>query len=270
MRPFARSLPRLACSLLVGLALLLPEIGLADSIVRLRLNGELGGIQAGTYDELGNRVGKAELSMTKLENGRVRIRSYSGLQENGASQEAIAELLPVGHEGEYKLAFQTSEARDAQGRSLGLMRIDHRRRTAECGVAEYLDDEPVEVRLPLRDKVVNVPLNLLFQPLVVGEKEEIDFQFLLCRGGARIVDATARIADDGVAAKPAVEVRYRLDFGPILSRLAAPFMPRLSFWFDMSQDGRWLGHRLPLYSKGPTVMVVRDGFDGLVFGGVGN
>ena len=34
-----------------------------------------------------------------------------------------------------------------------------------------------------------------------------------------------------------MEIRYSLDFGPILSRLAAPFMPQLSFWFDESSPG---------------------------------
>jgi hypothetical protein len=57
-----------------------------------------------------------------------------------------------------------------------------------------------------------------------------------------------------------VEIRYTLDFGPILSRLAAPLMPELSFWFDKNSPGTWVGHRMPLFSRGPTVLVVRSGF----------
>ncbi len=35
-------------------------------------------------------------------------------------------------------------------------------------------------------------------------------------------------------------------------------MTRLAFWFDDHDDGN-LVHRLPLYTRGPNVMVVRDG-----------
>jgi hypothetical protein len=36
-------------------------------------------------------------------------------------------------------------------------------------------------------------------------------------------------------------------------------IPRLSFWFDPTTPTPWLAYRLPLYSKGPEVLVVRDG-----------
>jgi hypothetical protein len=75
------------------------------------------------------------------------------------------------------------------------------------------------------------------------------------------VAAQAKVAAaNGEHGDRVVEIRYSLDFGPILSRLAAPFMPQLSFWFDENSPGEWVGHRLPLFSKGPTVLVVRSGF----------
>ena len=36
-------------------------------------------------------------------------------------------------------------------------------------------------------------------------------------------------------------------------------MPKLSFWFDPRSASPWLAHRIPLYSKGPEVFVIRDG-----------
>ncbi len=236
-----------------------------ESVVRLRPPSLLGALDADTYDLEGRRLGDAELSVLRNENGVVEMRSLSMIGEGGASQEVRAKLQPVGDDGELRLLYQQSESHDEQGRSLGLMKIDHRRRVAECGVPEWLDDDPAEVKLPTRDRVVNVPLNLLFEPLVDGEAEEVDFQILLCRAGARLVDATAKVEHElDEAGRRLVEVRYELDFG-LLSPLAAPFMPRLSFWFDDKAAGSWVGHRIPLFSKGPTVMVVRQGFDGSVF-----
>ena len=56
-----------------------------------------------------------------------------------------------------------------------------------------------------------------------------------------------------------LEVEYNVDFG-MLNSLAAPFLPKLSFWFDPDSPGSWIAHRMPLFSKGPTVLVVRSGF----------
>ena len=37
------------------------------------------------------------------------------------------------------------------------------------------------------------------------------------------------------------------------------FAPRLVFWFDPARSNPWIAHRLPLYSSGPDVVVVREG-----------
>ena len=95
--------------------------------------------------------------------------------------------------------------------------------------------------------------------VVRGETEEVAFQFLLCRFGARLVDARAELASAGAAKEGLVEVRTQLDLGPLLSSVAAPFLPTLSFWFDRAHPGSWVAHRMPLFSKGPTVLVVRSG-----------
>ena len=94
-----------------------------------------------------------------------------------------------------------------------------------------------------------------------GTAQALEFQVLLCRFGARIIDARAAVArsadHDG---SQVIEVEYNVDFGPFLSKVASPFLPKLSFWFDPKSPGTWVGHRIPLYSKGPTVVVMRTGF----------
>ena len=40
--------------------------------------------------------------------------------------------------------------------------------------------------------------------------------------------------------------------------LARQIAPKLSFWFDPRSPHEWVAHRLPLYSGGPEVTVVRD------------
>ena len=63
-----------------------------------------------------------------------------------------------------------------------------------------------------------------------------------------------------------VEIRYQIDFGPMLSSLVAPFLPTLSVWLDAARPDPWLAHRVPLFSKGPTVVVTRTGFDPTLLG----
>jgi len=124
--------------------------------------------------------------------------------------------------------------------------------------------------VPEWDRVANVPLDLLFLPLARGEAERVSFQFVLCRGGPRVYDAVAevvKVTDAGPAGREhVVEVRYQIDFGPMLTKLVAPFLPTLSVWLDAARPIPWLGHRVPLFSKGPTVVVTRTGFDPTLLG----
>ena len=60
-----------------------------------------------------------------------------------------------------------------------------------CGAPPGSEAPETSVELPVSDRVVNVPLNLLFQRLVTGETEEISFQVLLCRFGARLFAMTS-------------------------------------------------------------------------------
>ena len=47
--------------------------------------------------------------------------------------------------------------------------------------------------------------------------------------------------------------------------LAKAIVPRLSFWFDPASPIPWLAHRMPLYTNGPEVLVVRQGIPTTIF-----
>jgi len=97
-------------------------------------------------------------------------------------------------------------------------------------------------------------------PLVSGAKEEVNFQFLVCKIH-RVVSAKARVARHlaSSSAGDLIEVRSEIDLGPILTPLASAFLPRFSFWFDTGEPERWVGHRMPLGTGGPQVLIVRAG-----------
>lgn len=240
-----------------------------ESTLSLSPPESFGEIAADTYDEEGHRVGDANLRVQRLPGGNVLMEILSGI-DGSAQFAASAELAPNGPNGTMRLVRERTQAVDESEKPMGVTTIDHVAGVAQCGKPEGSDDEPARIELPTDDRVVNVPLNLLFQPLVRGEAESIDFQVLLCRArGARLVSARARVADaSGEQGGRLLEIRYSLDFGPILSRLAAPFMPQLSFWFDENSHGEWVGHRMPLFTQGPTVFVVRTGFSPRLLGAI--
>jgi hypothetical protein len=104
-------------------------------------------------------------------------------------------------------------------------------------------------------------MNLLFLPLVHGKVDKVEFQFFLCRGGPKLMDFVATVSERSSNSGPydIVEVRFGPDLGATVSWLASPLIPKLSFWFDASTDGSYLAHRIPLYSQGPDVTIVRKG-----------
>lgn len=228
----------------------------AESALRLPLPDRFGEIDAGTFDAAGQRVGEAQIRLARLGDAQVELAARSGI-EGSARSEVSARMQLVDGGRALRLLSQRSESFDTSGASLGVLSIDHERREARCGAPPGSGDEDAVVKLAERDRVVNVPLNLLFQRLVTGEVPELDFEVLLCRFGARVIEAHARIATPATAQGGLVEVRYELDLG-LLSAVAAPFLPTLSFWFDRESPGAWVAHRMPLFSKGPTVLVVRS------------
>ena len=103
---------------------------------------------------------------------------------------------------------------------------------------------------------MNIPLNLLFAPLVYDEVKQVDFQLFLCRSRPRLVDFRGAIAQR--TQRGFARVTYSPNVG-LLSVVARAFVPRLVFWFDPTASNPWIGHRLPLYSSGPEIVVLRDG-----------
>jgi len=259
-----QSRPLLLLAATLAAAGLAPSSGAgAESAVSLTLPRVDGAIPADTYDSAGNRVGGADLRIEHLANGRVVMRSRSGIT-GSAGADLFAELEPIAGTQRLRPVLERTESHDETGRSLGLMTIDHQRRVATCGAEAGSGKAARRLPLPEEDRVVNVPLNLLFDPLVRGQAKEVRFQVVLCRvAGGRIVNAIARVAathPDPAGSGDLLEVRYQMDLGPWLTRLAAPFMPQLSFWFEKGAAVSWVGYRIPLFSKGPTVFVVRKGF----------
>lgn len=253
---------RIAAAL--GAALFAAAAARAESEIRIPYPGAFGPIPAATYDEDHRRVGEAHLAIEKLESGNVRILSQSGIDQ-GPQTIASAELVPVDSGRLLQLITQESRSFDSDGASLGVLHIDHRSASASCtmpnGNGNGLGTTRTELTLPKSDRVVNVPLNLLFLPLVRGDLEKVHFQFFMCRGGPRLLDFEAHVAgrNGSNGGRKLVEVRYGPDFGAVLSLIAQGLIPKLSFWFDPDARQAWIAHRLPLYSRGPEVFVIRDG-----------
>jgi hypothetical protein len=158
--------------------------------------------------------------------------------------------------------LQESRTFRADGSLRGLLSIDHRARVASCTRPNGVSQTVERIALPEHDRVANVAMTLLFEPLVRGATPTLAFQLFLCEGGARVVDFEAHVEhhENGRhGPRSLVEVRYRPDLGAISSFVADYLVPRLSFWFDPSEPTPWVAHRLPLYTKGPEVIVVRDG-----------
>lgn len=244
------------CEGMVGVlgALFLALPALAESAFTLPYPSQTGSVPAVAYGDDGARLGRAQLGMETLGEGWVRIVSEAG-RPDGARMQATALLEPVERGETLRLVRQRSQSFDSRGRSIGWLLVDHAAGQASCHDPEgqLLD----RVDLPAHDRVVNVPMNLFFLPLVRGERETLEFQVFLCREGARVVDFEAWV-DEGPAAGR-VEVRYGPDFGPFMSGLARRFAPRLAFWFEPTAPYAWQAHRLPLYRGGPEITVVRDG-----------
>lgn len=150
--------------------------------------------------------------------------------------------------------LQESRSVDADGKPLGVMTIDHRKETGTC---HPTGGERRSVPLPADDRVANVILAQALVPLAGVGKGEQPFQILICRPTVRVVSAVARVRPrEAWKQSNLVEIRTGADLGPVLNRLLSPWLPSVSIWFDGSKPA-WLGHRVPLFAKGPTVTVLR-------------
>ena len=137
-------------------------------------------LEAGTHAQSGERVGDALLSVEKLENGNVRILSQVGIT-GGASTVAQAILAPIDNGRALRLLRQESRSMNPDGRAMGVLSIDHEKRLASCRALNSEQPSSRTLELPEGDRVVNVAMHLLFEPLLRGEVETVDFRLFVCR-----------------------------------------------------------------------------------------
>jgi hypothetical protein len=264
-RVLYRHLPLVAVAAAICLAFGRPA--LAESELVLPYPSSFGRIPATTFGTDQQRLGAANLVIEKLEEGGVRLLAESGV-DGGARTIATAELVPIDEGRNLRLVSQSSRSFDSSGTALGVLQIDHDKREGSCTTPTENGVDVETVALPEHDRVANVPLTLLFDPLVRGASTSVEFQILLCRGGARLMDFHASVVrrESSSAENPdLVEVRYEPDLGMLVSFVARAVTPKLSFWFDPASPARWLAHRMPLYSDGPDVFVVRQGVSAALF-----
>lgn len=241
-----------------GLAVLLLLAGgsAAAASVVLPAPPDVGVFPAFAYDAEGRRIGRSELALEGPHDGRFRVRIETTVAAGGRMR-ASAELEEA--PGGLRLLREESQAFSGDGLAYPLLHVDHVTGVATCTPAPGSGESFRRIDLADDERIVNVPLNLLFLPLVRGEVEEIEFQIFLCSRGARVVDFVARARRlAGTGGRTVVEVRYRPDLGPF-SWIAQPLLPELAFWFEAGPAGRYLAHRMPLHRDGPEVIVARVG-----------
>lgn len=115
--------------------------------------------------------------------------------------------------------------------------------------------------LPDGDRVANVVVSRVLGQLVAAREGSFDFAILICRPDVRVLAARATVVDTAAtgAGDELVEIETTVELGPILGSLLGPFLPRVSMWFDPNAATAWIGQRMPLFAKGPTVLVLRSG-----------
>lgn len=262
--PSARRRVLAAGSIVLGLAMLANGSARAESLIRLPLLDDAPGLAATTFDSAGHAVGRSSFRVEELAAGLRRLKIEMAVDAGGQNvSEATLAPVPTGANvaaaGALRLVEERSQSTRSDGVRLDLLVIDHVAGRASCIPDRGGPAAAKHVDLPDPDRVVNVPMQLLFQPLVRGEVEEVRFQIVLCTDGPKLQDMIAvlgpRFERDG---REVAEVRYGPDLGSTVAFFASRLLPSFSFWFD-AKDGAYLGHRMPLHRKGPEVVLVRAG-----------
>jgi len=249
--------------LIIAIGCLAAAEAAGESDLRIPYPENFGVIAAATYDEQGRRVGGADLNIELLENGNVTLRVRSGF-DGGAQQIVEAELAPFEYDGTkmLRLLRESSRSFDPDGKPLVVLQIDHQEGRATCTPPTGKKKASNTIDLPQNDRVANVPLNLLFTPLALGEIDKLDTQVFFCLGGARLmkfagraVDAASLVKDDDLMMR---KIIYEPNVSVLYNWAAKALAPKIMFWFDAKQT-KYLAHRLPLYTDGPVVYVIREG-----------
>lgn len=263
-----------AAVLLVGLSIA-PGPLRAESMVVLEAPGDFEDIRATTFDKKGHAVGNSSFEITTDEAGVHRMTVTMAVEGGGRNvSEAI--LAPIagavtgsrngdqalvsgGSTRTFRLVEEQSQATRADGVSLDFLVIDHAKGRVSCYPPDRDLTKGRHIDLPEDDRVVNVPMQLLFLPLVSGEVKAVRFQIALCRDGPVLhkmvaVRGPKSVRDD----REIVEIRYGPDLGNAFAWLASRVLPKFSFWFN-ARDNSYVGHRMPLHRKGPEILLVRHG-----------
>ena len=234
----------------------------AESLIRLpRLSGPAG-LAVTTFDPTGHAIGNSSFKVEELAEGLRKLTIKMAVHDGGQNlSEVTLAPVPPGQAGagDLRLVEERSQSTRADGVRLDLLVIDHVAGRASCIPDKGGAAAARHVDLPDRERVVNVPMQLLFQPLVQGEVEEIRFQLILCTDGPQLQEMIA-VRGPGFVheGREIVEIRYGPDLGKAVAFFASRLLPSLSFWFD-AKDGAYVGHRMPLHRKGPDVVLVRSG-----------
>jgi hypothetical protein len=61
------------------------------------------------------------------------------------------------------------------------------------------------------------------------------------------------------APAPVRKVVYEPNVSVLYNWAAKALAPRILFWFEATEESKYLAHRLPLYTNGPVIFVIRDG-----------
>lgn len=240
-----------------------PLPALAESSLRLPSLGDTHEIAVTTFDPGGKAVGKSRYWIDRLAGGRQKLSVELGT-DSGARSVSQVTFGPVaksasGATAELRMLEERSQTTRADGQRLDLLVIDHTAGRARCVPDSGGEPKARHVSLPDPDRVVNVPMQLLFDPLVKGTVDEVRFQIVLCSEGPKLQDMIAvrgpRLTRGN---REVLEIRYGPDFGKTVAFIASRLLPSFSFWFD-AKSGEYLGHRMPLHTKGPEIVLIRTG-----------
>jgi hypothetical protein len=252
----------------------------AESSFVLRPTGALEALLATTFDTQGRAVGQSSFEVETDERGRHLMRVTMTI-EGGGSNISEATLAPIPlapslapptasspkaprdedelGQATLQILEERSQARNAEGDAFPLLVIDHQKGRVSCYPDSKGPSEGEHIDIVGEDRVVNVPMQLLFLPLVRDEVDSLSFQIATCVPGPVLnrmiaVRGPTKTRDG----REIIEIEYRPDLGKTVAWLASRLLPSFSFWFDTS-DGQYMGHRMPLHRKGPEILLVRQG-----------
>lgn len=256
---------RMILSGLVFLSMLGPNPGQSESTLRLFAPAGTQDIGATTFNQAGQAIGHSRLDI-KTQPGGLRHLHVTMAIDEGGSNTSEAIFAPIVESGTtsgsntaLRLIEERSRAIGADGHKFPLLVIDHEKGRVSCYPDGQVSPQGKHLSIEGDDRVANVPMQLLFLPLVRGKADALRFQIATCADGPVLHDM---IAVRGTTllrgGRQVVQIQYGPDFGRTLAWLASRLLPSFSFWFD-ANDATYLGHRMQLYREGPEITLVRAG-----------